>query len=90
MSPDLRETISYFLPVLWAAVAAGVALLLYKTSKSFLDGLDMPGLPLKGLRIAGSVVIFVVVFLLLKVATPSSSGTTIAEADLSQLRSTAE
>lgn len=90
-SPENRDTIVLVLPVLWAVVAAVIALLLYKTSESVLKGLAIPGI--KGLRLAGSAAIFVVVFLLLRSSTDTASrprGQVVAPAELTNLRELAE
>lgn len=58
------------LPVLWAIVSCGIALVLYKTSKSVFEGDSLLGVPAKKIRLTGSVVIAVIVFLLIKQATP--------------------
>lgn len=52
----------FLLPVLWAGLAAGVALLLYRTSGALIEGDSLFGLPVKGVRLTGSVVIFLVAF----------------------------
>jgi len=55
----------YVLPMVWAAIAVGVARFLYKTSEAHFEGDSLFGMPAKGLRMTGSVLIFVVVMFVL-------------------------
>lgn len=62
-----------FMPLIWAAVSLLVALILYWTSKAFISGDQLFGLPVKQVRIGGSVVIFALVFMLLRQATTAGT-----------------
>lgn len=58
-----------FLPMIWLVLSFGIAIFLYRTSKSFIEADQLFGLPVKQVRLGGSVVIFVIVFVMLRWAT---------------------
>lgn len=64
------EILLVLLPMGWAVLSAIIALVLYRTSKAVLEGLSLPALKAKRASFAGSVAIFIVIFLLLRSATP--------------------
>lgn len=61
----------YLFPVLWIAAATVVALLLYRTSRAFVQHGSAGESGTKRVRLVGSIAIAVVVFVLLWEATPS-------------------
>ena len=69
--------VKIFLPVIWALVATGIALALYKTSAALFDGTEGGTTSTKRLRLAGSVVIAALAFLGLKMSTPRSNLTQV-------------
>ena len=53
------------LPLIWLLAAAGVALLLYKSSRAFIQAERIVGIPVKDVRVTGSIAIFAIVYVLL-------------------------
>lgn len=80
-----NETLLLILPVVWGILAAVIALLLYKSSKSLIEGLSIPGMPAKSVRIAGSAAIFVIAFFLLQNAT-AGDGVLVPKAKFGEMR----
>lgn len=70
---DIARYQGIVLPFLWIAVATAVALTLYRTSKSFITGNQLFGFPVKQVRLGGSIVLFVIVFMLLRQATTADT-----------------
>jgi hypothetical protein len=67
-----RALLAILMPAGWALISVVAALLLYRSSQGAIDGdQSFLGVPIKGLRLGGSVVIFIVCFFLLKLATPT-------------------
>ena len=62
----MGDVIFYGVPILWAGVAVAVALILYKTSEAAFEGDSFLGVPAKGLRLTGSIVVFAIVLVLLQ------------------------
>ena len=65
------QTLLVLLPIVWALVATGIALLLYKTSATFFESKEVNATRTKRIRATGSVVIAGAAFFGMWVATPS-------------------
>jgi len=86
---DASIYLPYFLPILWIAAATVVALLLYRTSKAFVEHRTTSGPETRRVRLVGSIAIALVVFVVLWRASPSldadPAAVTLAPAQLRQL-----
>jgi len=58
------------LPTIWAIVSTTVAVVLYRSSSAIFSGNELMGLPAKKVRLTGSIVIAIIIFLLIRGATP--------------------
>jgi len=83
------ENAHLFLPIIWVVVSTVVALLLYQTSKGVLQADQVLGIPVKNVRLAGSVVIFCVVFLLMRQSTSiETNAISVRRSDVEALNTT--
>ena len=70
------EVIVLLLPVIWALVATGIGLVLYRSSRALFSSQESSATA-KKIRLTGSVVIAALFFLLIRQATPSGNLTSI-------------
>lgn len=80
-----NETLLLVLPTIEACVAAAIALLLYRSSKALVEAESIGGVPVKGMRVAGSAAIFVIALMLMLSATPRGD-VLLSQGDARQLR----
>lgn len=93
----MRDLLLYGLPVVWAGVATVITLILYKSSEAVFSGDSLFGMPTKGLRLGGSIVIFAVIVVLLQKVTADNaalradpSRAQVDRADLREMQRLAE
>lgn len=66
----MERTIILLLPVTWAAIAAVIGLMLYKSSEAIFENLQVKSGQKKTFRVAGSALIAGLAFYLIREATP--------------------
>jgi hypothetical protein len=85
---DLYKVLPLLMPLVWLCGSLLAAMILYWTSKAFLDAEEMFGIPIKRLRLGGSVVIFLLVFFVLWKSTTFDT-IAVRPADMEQIREAA-
>jgi hypothetical protein len=86
---DLLNNQGFLMPLVWLVAALAAAMILYWTSKAFLDAEEMFGVPIKRLRLGGSVVIFALVFVILWKST-TSDAIVVQSSQMATLRAAVE
>lgn len=65
------DILSLLLPILWAVIATGIGLVLYKTSEALFESTSVSNVGKRRIRLVGSVTIAALAFYGMKLATPS-------------------